>query len=435
MREASESRELDRKIGQMPKEWDLTALYPELFRAGQGEHLNSTAKNVLVDLMTAPMVVVDLSDGWKSEADLIRQYGVDVGFLRELWDDRQVEICINTDAGKFNNHEWLMPILNDSRLIFRAMRTKKYFRSKNTDFEKNAAQSSCLLYRILSRYSSSQINLLSQCWGSGQPWPLNDVKRLSQILALKIERVRTITDASEGAIHRFLSNPMTNLRDVRYAELFNVTPMTAGLGGIVRLPQTHYDMLSKNSRRASPSLQIAFEGVRDYVAFRLQSSQSTLISPYPTLTADSQLEFWRTINSAERIRIRDFFLKERDARCNAARAHRLMGELLISSDSLGRSFDEIRGELEALEDTYKIWERRVKGFFLYGGIGAAVLASILTLSYIPIAAKGALDVIGKGISIIDFHKRESRELLFKLPFRPSLVKRIQLVQAIRGMQR
>lgn len=198
-----------------------------------GNFVNQSGSNLLGDFLTAPHVVVDLYD--ESQQDFVKRYGIDLDLLLRLRDGGRATVCANLPPERYKKTAWLHDILADPNTIFRSVLTPQYFESQVPGFGESRNTFQEELEKKLKKRSRAEIDRLCELIEIVRP-PRSE-EELAQILSLWAKQVEAVApDQGKEILHGILNRPEDTILSLRQWRLCTVSPISAGLGGTMRIP-------------------------------------------------------------------------------------------------------------------------------------------------------------------------------------------------------
>lgn len=213
---------------------DIEAFYPELHSEPvNGAFSNTTGSLLLPDLLTSPRVLVDLYD-WENPSGIIKTYGIDLDFLVRLRDGEHIILCANLEPERYRDRPWLHDLLADARTIFRSLRSPYYFEAHHPGFLGARDDLRARLLRHLARRPEREIKSL--CKIANAAYAPAAPEELANMLSLWGMRVKvTVPEFADEIVRRLPEKPEDVLLDLRQLHFLAATPISAGLGGYVRI--------------------------------------------------------------------------------------------------------------------------------------------------------------------------------------------------------
>lgn len=215
---------------------DIEAFYPELHQEPvNGAFSNTMGSLLLPDVLTSPRVLVDLYD-WEDPTGLIKTYGVDLDFLVKLRDKGHVILCANLEPERYQRRSWLHDLVADPRTIFRSVRSPYYFEAHQPGFVTARQELKARILQHLSGRPEREVEEL--CKMANAAYAPTAAEDLANTLSLWGMRVRvTASEFADEILRRLPEKPEEVVLDLRQLHLLAATPISAGLGGYVRLDE------------------------------------------------------------------------------------------------------------------------------------------------------------------------------------------------------
>ena len=332
---------------------EISDFYPELHTEPVGGVFsNSLGSHLLADILTSHHVLVDLYD-FADESALIKQYGVDKKCLLALRDAGHITICCNVQPRFLPQTEWLHDVLADPRTIFRAVRTPLCFQRRLPDL---AARQKALEGDLLATLpkTDAEVRRLGELANPSRPYQSREV--IAEVLAIWATRLRAVIGyRAEDIIGSLQVDPEAAILPLRQHDLWAVTPESAGLGGVVRIPYKLLRTYFPEVRQDTYELQeryVRLEALNSYL------TRTILGAPDSDLSSE---EYWHRLDEYDRDRLLDH-LSDRRTRLDAARAENTIRLELAGSDPKTWGERDIERLADHLAEQGRRYERAIHMF-------------------------------------------------------------------------
>jgi hypothetical protein len=215
----------------------IEQFYPELHSSpGTPSFTNTLGSYLVPDLLTSQTVLVDLYD-WPSPDSLIKVYGVDLPFLLTLRDAKLVHFCANLPTDRYQSHSWLIPLLADSRTIFRSIRTPAFLGALDPDFTRRVSKRRADFERYFASLAVPEVERL--CGAVKAARPPNNAASLASVLAQWLERLASFRpDLAAELSHGFEHDVVGRTPELMRLQRLIVSPHTAALGGMMKVERS-----------------------------------------------------------------------------------------------------------------------------------------------------------------------------------------------------
>jgi hypothetical protein len=229
---------------------EIEFYYPELHASDLGGFFTNTSGSLLIpDLVSSPHLVVDLYD-FASEEALIARYGVDKAFLVSLRDAGHITVAANLLPDRYASGAWMHDILADPRTIFRSIRTPLYFEKQAPKTIGNQQKLAAALVAAIGSLSDDAFLRLVATAKIGVG-PADRIG-LAEQLAWRLARINALTRESSTPID---FDPDEIVRSPDALPILNrdhfliVSPISAGLGGTVRVSEESFRRMFSDADR------------------------------------------------------------------------------------------------------------------------------------------------------------------------------------------